>query len=535
MSKGSFTKDEQTRHPTSKNVIPFPQAGAEEHSSAETERKRRLYDWADGVLRQMGLADRVAQTNSLHELRKIALDADNAEVALAIREALHPAVSGVKADHFTGLREGTLKRLLKARLDDMKRAREAFLDRRQGGDRQPASDWTDDLKLDNDGGVRPILSNLIVFLRHHPKWQGVLAFDEFNNCVVIRKRLPWGEESPDGPWTDDHESLTRVWFQQNDINATLGDVGRAVQTAARSNRFHPVRDYLEALVWDGTARLDTWPVTYLHADDSAYIRAIAPRYLISVIARVYEPGCQADHTLVLEGPQGKMKSTALRTLAIKDEWFSDHLSHMASKDAAIEVAGVLLFEIAEMDALTRASSNTAKAFLTRQHDRFRPPYGKHTIRVKRQCVFAATINPPAGGYLKDSTGARRFWPVACHGMIDRGGLERDRDQLWAEALHYYKTGAPWWLETPALEALAAAEQAARFKTDVWTQPIEQWLVKHKKEDVSISEVLQGALRKEPRDQSHSDAIRVSNILTAMGFKQYRPRNGNQRQRRYRHN
>ena len=149
------------------------------------------------------------------------------------------------------------------------------------------------------------------------------------------------------------------------------------------------------------------------------MRAIGPRYLISAVARIYKPGCQVDHMLVLEGPQGKQKSTALRTLAVRDAWFTDRLSHVASKDAVLEMAGVIIVETAEMDTLFRASSSATKSFLTRRDDRFRPPYGKHPIRLKRQCVFAGSINPPANGYLKDPTGARRFWPVTCHGMIDR--------------------------------------------------------------------------------------------------------------------
>ena len=119
---------------------------------------------------------------------------------------------------------------------------------------------------------------------------------------------------------------------------------------------------------------------------------------------------------------------------------------------------MLIVEIAEMDALTRASSSAIKKFLTKRSDRFRPPFGKHIITLPRQCVFAGTINPPANGYLKDPTGARRFWPVMCRGMIDLEGLKRDRDHLWAEAVHRFKAGAKWWLETPELEALATAEQ-----------------------------------------------------------------------------
>ena len=150
-----------------------------------------------------------------------------------------------------------------------------------------------------------------------------------------------------------------------------------------------------------------------------------------------------------------------------DAWFTDRLSHVASKDAALEIAGVLIIEIAEMDALTRATSSAIKSFITRRHDRFRPPYGKHLTTLPRQCVFAGTINPPAEGYLQDPTGARRLWPVACHGMIDLAGLEKVRDQLWAEAVHRFKAGEPWWLETPELEALATAEQEARFVVDPW--------------------------------------------------------------------
>jgi len=308
--------------------------------------------------------------------------------------------------------------------------------------------------------------------------------------------------------TDHHESLVRVWFQHEDIAAAQGDIGRAVQAAGRHNRFHPVRDYFDALKWDGTPRLDQWLITYLHADDTAYARAVGPRWLISAVVRIYRPGAKVDHMLVLEGPQGRLKSEALRTLAVRDEWFTDRLSHIAGKDAILEVAGVLLAEIAEMDALLRASSSASKGFLSRRHDRFRPPYGKHTVNLPRQCVFAGTINPIAGGYLKDATGARRIWPILCHGMIDRDGIERDRDQLWAEAVMRFKADAKWWLE-PELEALATAEQAARFKADAWKEPIEEWLGERK--DVSIAEVLESALGIPIREQSHSAEIRIEVI------------------------
>jgi predicted P-loop ATPase len=462
----------------------------------------------------------VQQANTVDELRMTSFDADAADVVLAIRDALHPA-SGCKAAHFAGLKDGGLKQILKSRFGTMKRERAEALRNGAAGSSQSASDWTDDLKLDDNGGILPLLANLILILTRHPKWQNVLGFDEFNARVVIRKRPPWGDEAPDAQWTDHYESLTRVWFQSEQINAALGDVGRAVQAAARDNPFHPVRDYFNALIWDGTPRLEQWLQTYFHVVDSEYVRAIGPRFPISAVARIYQPGCQVDHMPIFEETQGKLKSTALRTLAVRDEWFSDRLSHVGSKDAILEMAGVLIFELAELDALIRASSSTSKMFLTRRQDRFRPPYGKHPISLRRQCVFAGTINPPAGGYLKDPTGARRFWPVTCHGMIDRDGLEQARDQLWAEAVHQYKNGAKWWLETPELEALASAEQRARFKVDPWQLRIEKWLGKRKR--VRLSEVLSRALRIASVDQTRPAQMRVANILTHLGFTKCRPR------------
>jgi predicted P-loop ATPase len=276
--------------------------------------------------------------------------------------------------------------------------------------------------------------------------------------------------------------------------------------------------------------VESWLQSYFHVEDSEYVRAIGPRFLISAVARIYKPGCKVDHMLVLEGPQGKQKSEALRTLAINDDWFTDRLSHLASKDAVLETAGVLLVEIAEMDALTKATPSAQKSFLSRRRDRFRPPYGKHTISLPRQCVFAGTINPPAGGYLKDPTGSRRFWPAACLGMIDRDGLEQVLDQLWAEAVHLFKAGRPWWLETPELEALATAEQAARFAVDAWEERIREWL--GDRLDVSIWEILEDALALDHRHWTQSAQKRVVAILTRMGFTRHRSRTPAGRQWRY---
>jgi predicted P-loop ATPase len=291
------------------------------------------------------------------------------------------------------------------------------------------------------------------------------------------------------------------------MNTILGHAN----VVARENSFHPVRDYLRALDWDGTPRLDTWLPRYLGVADSPYARAVGPRFLISAVARIEKPGCKADQMLILEGPQGQLKSSAVQALA--RSWFADRISTLGTKDSAMEVAGVWLIEVSELDALIRSSNSAIKAFISRREDRYRPPYGKHVTKQPRQCVFVGTTNM-AGGYLKDPTGARRFWPVAC-GVIDLHALRRDSDQLFAEAAIRFRNGAPWWLESPELEALAAAEQRARIEVDAWSDKIEAWLAA--RHDVSVCEILVGALGIAPGSWSQQAQTRVAKTLVQLGF------------------
>jgi predicted P-loop ATPase len=151
---------------------------------------------------------------------------------------------------------------------------------------------------------------------------------------------------------------------------------------------HPVRDYLHALKWDRASRVDTWLIRYLGVMDCPYVRAVGSRFLISAVARVEQPGCKVDQVLILEGPQGILKSSPLQALA--DPWFADRISNLGSKDTAMEMTGVWLVEMAELDALLRGTLSATKSFITRCHDRFPPPYGRHVVDRARQCVFAGT-------------------------------------------------------------------------------------------------------------------------------------------------
>jgi predicted P-loop ATPase/phage/plasmid primase-like uncharacterized protein len=418
---------------------------------------------------------------------------------------------------------------------------------------ETSSTWRHGLLLNAEGEPRPILANAIHALRKAPEWTDVLWHDAFATNIVARHAPPWAtdnnEEWTDTPWCDRDDYLVAEWLQHQGIRVPASIAGQAVETVARDREFHPVREYLDGLAWDGRPRLEAWLITYLGAAEIPYVKAVGPRWLISAVARIYVPGCQADCALILEGPQGIRKSSALAALA--RPWFTDRLSDLGSKDAAIETRGVWIMELAELDTISRAEVGTIKAFMSRRQDRFRPPYGKRLVDLPRQCVFAGSINPESG-YLKDATGGRRFWPVTC-GSIDLDALERDRDQLWAEAGDRFRRGEPWWLETRELDGLAAEQQAERYQGDAWDTPIRSYLQDETDwlengygeqrpfrrpraqplDDVSVGEVLEQALRIERGRWTQADQNRVVRCLVSMGFKQYRSSRDHGRERRYR--
>jgi predicted P-loop ATPase len=375
------------------------------------------------------------------------------------------------------------------------------------------------------GLVFPVLANAIAALRHAPEWQRVLAFNEFELAPMALRPAPWGPVFK-GIWTDHEDRLTAEWLQRKSILVDVGIAAQAVQTASKDRAFHPVRKYLEGIEWDGVARLDQWLPTYLGVEKSGYAAAVGARWLISAVARIYRPGVKADCCLILEGPQGSKKSTALKTLA--GPYFTDELADLGSKDAALQTRGVWIIELSELDTLSRSDVSRIKAFMSRTTDRFRPPYGKRLIESPRQCVFAGSVNH--SHYLRDDTGGRRFWPVAC-GVIDIHSLSRDRDQLWAEARARFDDGSPWWLETEELVGAAATQQADRYDGDPWEELVARW--SEGRTSVSISDILMRCLDKPKAQWTQTDKNRVARSLQALGWQRYRERQGMQLEWRYR--
>ena len=376
------------------------------------------------------------------------------------------------------------------------------------------------------GNIYPVLANAITALRHSPEWQGVLAFNEFLLTPMAMKPAPWGPVSNTATWSDHEDRLTAEWLQRKGILVDVATAAQAAQTVSKDRSFHPVRQYLESVAWDGVNRLDTWLTTYLGVEDSNYARAVSARWLISAVARIYRPGIKADCCLILEGPQGSNKSTALKTLA--GLYFADELADLGTKDSVLQTQGVWIIELSELDSLSRAEVGRIKAFMSRTTDRFRPPYGKRLIESPRQCVFAGSVNHSS--YLRDDSGGRRFWPVAC-GRIDIDGLASDRDQLWAEAKARFERGCVWWLETTELVDIAAVEQADRYEGDPWEEVIARWA--EDRRSVSIGEVLSRCLDKPQGLWTQVDKNRVARCFRALGWERYRERQGARLEWRYR--
>jgi predicted P-loop ATPase len=401
--------------------------------------------------------------------------------------------------------------------------------------------WRANLILNKEELPKAILANVLTALREAPEFQGVLAYDEFSLSVVTKLQAPW-QQVP-GIWTDYDDSRCSEWLQRNAILVPTKLTAEGVKAVATQNRFHPVREYLQSLKWDGIDRIGTWLSSYLGVPRSAFADAVGERWLISACARIFKPGCQADYTLLLEGAQGARKSTALRVLA--GEWFTDHISDLGSKDSRIELHGVWIVELGELDRLRGALNTKIKNFLTARSDHFRPPYARHAEHVARSNVFAATTNDPTP--FTDETGNRRFWPVRC-GEINIEKLKEDRDQLWAEASSRFFNGVPWHFDKPDLDRQAEREQAERYEEGVWDDTIRNWIANpgvrrdfngrpiepfdSTQERVTVTDILIHAIGKRIDQCTQADKIQVAKCLKHLGWHRSQRRIGDSRPRFY---
>lgn len=385
--------------------------------------------------------------------------------------------------------------------------------------RKVPKNWRKPLERQGDGFLGDE-RNVLLALRNAPELLGIVGYNEFKSEAQFIASPPWRSVAIGAPWTDADDVQAAAWMQEQRIHVRgTTAIAACVAVVACDRPFHPVRDYLNSLSWDGTARADQWLQSYLGAIGPAdYLRVVGRKWLISAVARVMQPGCQADHVLVLEGQQGLGKTAAARTLAKDADWFCPSLPDVHSKDAALQLAGRWIVELAELGGISRSEVEAVKAFISTTADVVRPPYGRRAIQMQRQSVFIATTNESS--YLRDKTGNRRFWPVKVT-KLDREAFAADVNQLWAEAVVAYRVGEAWHLNETE-RALAECEQQQRVQFSQVEEQVLEYLSNCTDRDVTVRDVQIFGLGMDPDEAAFPERSKrlgteVAAAIEAAGF------------------
>jgi len=320
------------------------------------------------------------------------------------------------------------------------------------------------------------LRNLKTILENHEDWKGKIRHSDFSLQIEKHGKLPiFGTN---GAIEDNDLTEIQCWFDERyGLKPKQEETHKTVISVAKRSSFHPVRDYLSSLKWDGVQRVKGtadglrlgWLSRYAGAQSTPATKIFEKCFLVGAVARIMEPGCKVDTVLILVGKQGIGKSTSLKVL-FSPTWFTDASFDLGSKDGFMIMRGKWCVELAELDKMKRAEESKAKTFFGQQIDEYRPPYGVYTIQSPRQCVFAGTVNENV--FLKDPTGGRRYMPVAVD-KVNTRELECDRDQIWAEAVQMYKAGEPWHFDPN--EPCVKAAQESRFDSDAWEDMVLDYL------------------------------------------------------------
>lgn len=364
-----------------------------------------------------------------------------------------------------------------------------------GDNDSPTIEWRSLLQYTEDGAVKGSLPNLQLILENDPRLAGVCKFNEFTQETTVRGQPGQAKRKSrdgkpikqlDGPiwrvdddvngmmWGDIHDHAVRAMLESQkgqggyDIKITDRDLRAAIETVARKNAFHPVREYLTAQKWDGQRRVDQLFVDYLGCPDTPYHRATARLMLLGAVVRVFEPGHKFDFVPILEGLQGKGKSTFINILG--HAWACELTGDFSDAKAMVEMMqGSWIIEIPELQGFSKAEITDIKSFVSRISDKVRLAFAHRAQIYLRQCIFIGSTNEAE--YLRDATGGRRFWPVKCQleGQIDNARFAREVNQVWAEAYAMYldmRTKQPFgtlplYLEDPRAEQEALLIQDSR--------------------------------------------------------------------------
>ena len=394
--------------------------------------------------------------------------------------------------------------------------------------------WKSKIICNSEGAPeKKSVANLKLYLSNKEEFSGLFVYDCFSHKILIVKRPIWedGQDFKVREYVEDDTASLRIQLEYMGLRANKSDIMDTVKLVAIKHKINPAQKYFKDLVWDGKNRLEKFLEHYFianpdktHIEDAPeYLSMIGKKWMVAAVKRVFEAGCKFDNMLVIEGDQGIGKSRALRMLCTfgKDEeraYFTDSIrfSEISKSDTVQRMWGCLVVEIAELSGLSKSDVNSVKNWITNQEDLARLPYDRLVQKFKRQCVFAGTTNNY--DYLTDTTGNRRFWCFKSHG-IEFDELERDRDQLWAEAYELYKSKFPIFLNDEEAK-LAEIAQHKRLYSDPWEWDVMEIcnsFSKSKPRGFTVKDVLSG-LGIVTKDQKNADSARVRGILEKIGYK-----------------
>lgn len=408
-----------------------------------------------------------------------------------------------------------------------------------------ADDWVAELETEGkQGKIKNTINNTVIILNNDENLKGCFGFNEFEQRETAVKRLPWDRNvhKYPRPLSDADDAELRLYLERCYDITSKGQIADALTVVVRGNSYHPVRDYLDAVTWDGTERLDTLFIDLFGATDSAYTRAVTRKAFAAAIARIYNPGCKYDYVLVIVGDQGIGKSTALAKMG--GDWFSDSVPDFTSQKALEAVQGSWILELGELAGLRKMDVDAIKHFVSKKEDRFRVAYGKRIEHFPRRCVFFGTTNEE--DFLRDVTGNRRFWVVNCKGAKGRLRVweyltPATVAQLWAEAKERYAQAEPLYLAEDGLEEEARLIQDKHLEKDERSGLVSEYLERLlptswdtldpyqrrnwlqdennrgtvKRERVCILEIWTECLGKDPNGITRRDSIELGRIMKAI--------------------
>ena len=317
-------------------------------------------------------------------------------------------------------------------------------------------EWKAELEYTKSGKLLCNIANIILILENDPALAGHIVHDLFTGMDSAKDGLPWNKNA--NQWTDTDDANLRVWLEKHYDITGKEKIADALTAVLTRHSYHPIRDYLSGLTWDGVPRLDRIIIDYMGAEDSELNRAMSRKHFVAAVARVFNPGCKYDYCLIMSGAEGIGKSTLLRVMGGK--WFNDSITTLEGKEGMEQLRRAWVVELGELSSIKRSDVEQVKAHLSKQVDIYRAAYARRVLEHPRQCVFCGTTNEAL--FLKGDTGNRRFWVIPVVAKLRKyrdwsEAIRRDRDQLWAEAVHYYKQGEPLYL-SEELEAQAKQRQ-----------------------------------------------------------------------------